>query len=99
MNGGSSQLTLIQLYTNSGLAGLGLSDEERGMVQLFDPSACSTADGSEAGVDTTGFFCAKFLKVESVFGPDGGGDGGDGASGEGEGVRVGVVGGGEGQQQ
>lgn len=46
-----------------GLPGLGLSDEERGMVQLFDPSA-RTAEG---GLETSGFFCAKFQKDRSMF--------------------------------
>lgn len=43
----------------TGLPGLGLSDQERGMVQLFDPSA-RTADG---WLETSGFFVAKFEKV------------------------------------
>lgn len=47
------------------------------MVQLFDPSA--TTVGDAPGLDTSGFFCAKFLKVASVF--EGGGDGGVGAGG------------------
>lgn len=66
----------------AGLPGLGLSDAERGMVQLFDPSADTTAGAvGPQGLDTTGFFCAKFVKVASVFGQDGEGDEG-GAGGE-----------------
>ena len=41
------------------------------MVQLFDPSA--TTAGDAPGLDTSGFFCTKFVKVASVF--EGGGDG------------------------
>lgn len=48
--------------SHAGLPGLNLSDEERGMVQLFDPSA-RTADG---GLETSGFFVAKFEKVTVV---------------------------------
>ena len=41
-----------------GLPGLGLSDEEREMVQRFDPTDAS---------DSIGFFAARFEKVESIF--------------------------------
>lgn len=61
----------------TGLPNLGLSDEEQGMVQLFDPSA--TTAGDAPGLDTSGFFCAKFVKVTSVF--ESGGDGEAGAGG------------------
>lgn len=40
----------------AGLEGLGLSDEERGMVRRFDPSDTAT--------DTMGFFVAKFIKIK-----------------------------------
>lgn len=39
------------------------------MVQLFDPSV-RTEEGAK-GLDTSGFFCAKFEKVASVFADDG----------------------------
>ena len=46
------------LIGGPGLPGLGLSDEERAMVQRFDPSDES---------DSIGFFAARFEKVESIF--------------------------------
>lgn len=55
------------------------------MVQLFDPSSATittttTAAGGDGGpgrpgLDTTGFFCAKFVKTASVFDDDEGGGG------------------------
>lgn len=42
-----------------GVGTAGLSDEERGLVQSFDPA--------HEELDTTGFFAAKFVKVASVF--------------------------------
>ncbi|XP_059172386.1 tRNA (cytosine(72)-C(5))-methyltransferase NSUN6-like [Physella acuta] len=45
-----------------GLPGCGLSEEQRSMVQRFDPSFLSTSDQDKYNVDTIGFFIAKFKK-------------------------------------
>lgn len=46
-----------------GVSGAGLSDEERALVQRFDPAS--------PRLDTTGFFCARFLKTASLYDQDG----------------------------
>jgi 16S rRNA C967 or C1407 C5-methylase (RsmB/RsmF family) len=43
-----------------------LTEEERGMVQVFVPGE----GGREGWLDVSGFFVAKFEKVESVFGEE-----------------------------
>uniref|UniRef100_A0A6V1QKU6 SAM-dependent MTase RsmB/NOP-type domain-containing protein n=2 Tax=Heterosigma akashiwo TaxID=2829 RepID=A0A6V1QKU6_HETAK len=45
----------------AGLPGCGLSEEQRRLVQRFDPAVPTTA-----GDSTTGFFCAKFIKKNST---------------------------------
>jgi 16S rRNA C967 or C1407 C5-methylase (RsmB/RsmF family) len=45
-----------------GLKGQGLDEEERALVQRFEPNA--EADGD---LDVPGFFCAKFLKTASMY--------------------------------
>ena len=47
-----------------GLAGYGLSDTQRGLVQRFDPgTAAEVAAGEHLGGDSIGFFVARLRKT------------------------------------
>ena len=46
--------SMVEGFGVAGLPGVGLSDEERGVVRRFDPS--------DKTADTMGFFLAKFKK-------------------------------------
>ena len=55
-------------FGDPGLAGFpGLSDEQLGMVQRFEPGSALALDGAsrqrDVTKDTMGFFIAKFVKV------------------------------------